>query len=318
MELRHLRYFVAVAEELHFGRAAKRLHISQPPLSQQIRLLEQTTGIELFRRDTRSVELTAAGEELLKYARVALAQVEQGIRSARRVHQGEVGRLSVGFITSLSYTYLPWVVREFRQRFPAVEIVLTERETWDQKAALLDGRIDLGIMRGPLDTAGIRATPLLREPFVAALPDAHPLAGVAGIELGALARDPFILFPRAIGGSYFETMSALFEEAGFSPVVAQEAVQMHVTVGLVGAGIGVALVPASIQLLPTPGVVYKPLKRCKARAELLVAYREDASSPVIRPFCAVASEVIGKGLAPIMKRRRHHTMQNPARSPTSP
>ncbi|WP_066640838.1 LysR family transcriptional regulator [Bordetella sp. H567] len=317
MELRHLRYFVAVAEELHFGRAARRLNISQPPLSQQIRALEQDAGVELFRRDTRRVQLTPAGAELLKYARSALSHVDQGVRSARRVHQGEVGRLNVGFITSLSYTYLPWLVRAFRKRYPAVELVLTEKETWDQKEALLDGRLDVGLMRGPFEASGLRTSSLLQEPFVAALPDTHPLARLPRINLGSLSNDPFILFPRAIGGAYNATMSALFDEADFRPIVAQEAVQMHVVVGLVGAGLGVAVVPASIRLLPTPGVVFKPLVQCTYNAELVIACREDATSPVIAPFSQLAKEIIGKGLTPILRRRQSRRAKRSEDNPTA-
>jgi len=296
MELRHLRYFLAVAEELHFGRAAARLHISQPPLSQQIRALEDEAGVQLFRRGTRHVALTPAGVEFVKYARAALSQVEQGLDSAQRVHRGEVGRLSVGFITSMAYTYLPWVVTVFRQRYPLVELVLTEQESWNQLGALQEHRLDVGIVRGPVEAQGVEAHLALDEAFVVALPADHPLAKQRTVKLSALAREPFILFPRAIGGRFYDAVYSLFEKAGFTPVVAQEAVQMHVAVGLVSARLGAAIVPASVQLLSMPGVVYRPLNDRGASAQLAVAHASDNNSPVVPTFRQAAIEVISGGI----------------------
>lgn len=303
MELRHLRYFIAVAEDLHFGRAALRLHISQPPLSQQIRSLEQEAGVELFTRTAKRIELTAAGKEFLKYARAALVQVEQGVQSAQRVHRGEVGRLSVGFITSMAYTYLPWVVRVFRNRYPAVELVLTEQETWNQIQALQEHSLDVGILRGPVNVSGLATTRALTEPFMIALPDDHVLSRKPIVRLSALAHEPFIMFPRSIGGRFHEAVSALFHEAGFSPIVSQEAVQMHVAVGLVSARLGIAVVPTSIRLLSMPGVVFRRLAETSVNAEIVIVHRADDRTSVVRAFAEVGAEVISRGIRGILQLR---------------
>jgi DNA-binding transcriptional LysR family regulator len=304
MELRHLRYFVAVADELHFGRAAERLHISQPPLSQQIRALEAELGLDLFSRSGRTIKLTPAGKEFLVYARQVLAQVEQGVRSAQAVQRGETGRLTVGFITSMAYTYLPWVLRVFRSRFPKVELVLTEQETWSQLQAIAEERLHVGIVRGPVDTPGLASVTALSEPFVVALPENHVLAAARTVQLRKLVQEEFILFPREIGGHFYTQLMRLFQEAGFVPKVAQEAVQMHVVAGLVSAGIGVALVPASVELLPMRGVVYRPLSGSRGNAETAIVHRQGDNSPIVTAFRDVAVEVIAKGPAGLQRWRK--------------
>ena len=296
-----MRYFVAVAEELHFGRAAKRLHISQPPLSQQIHHLEEEVGVELFSRIGRHIELSAAGREFLDYARSALAQVEQGVRSAQRVQRGESGQLAVGFITSMAYTYLPWVLRVFRSRFPDVELVLSEQETWSQLRALQQGRLHVGIVRGPVDEPELSGSTVHFEPFIVALQDDHRLAGRKRVRLAALANDPFIMFPHRLGGHFYEQVMGLCRRAGFTPNVSQEAIQMHVAVGLVSAGIGIALVPASMELLPMAGVVFRPLVGNGAKAEIAIARRAGDDSPIVRAFSAVAAEVISGGVSGIRR-----------------
>jgi DNA-binding transcriptional LysR family regulator len=295
MELRHLRYFVAVAEELHFGRAAERLHMSQPPLSQQIRALEGEMRVELFSRAGRGVVLTPAGTAFLAHARQVLAQVEQGVRASQAVQRGELGRLSVGFITSMPYTYLPWVLRVFRSRFPKVELALTEQESWSQLDLVRQDRLDVGIVRGPVQVPDLASVTVLSERFLVALPDNHPLANARSIRLQKLASEEFIVFPRAIGGSFYTEVMRLFEQAGFTPKIAQEAVQMHVAAGLVSARIGVALVPESIQLLPIEGVVFRPLAGDGGKAEVAIVHRHTDESPILNAFLRVASEVIGAG-----------------------
>jgi DNA-binding transcriptional LysR family regulator len=303
MELRHLRYFVAVAEEMHFGRAAQRLHISQPPLSQQIRALEVETGVDLFSRVGRRVQLTLAGKAFLDYARATLALANQGVRTAQRVQRGELGQLSVGFITSMAYTYLPWVLRAFRNRFPEVELVLTEQETWSQLDALQESRLHVGILRGTVSQAELESTTALIEPFIVALPDDHRLARKKSIRLEWLAQDPFVMFPRALGGHFYQQMLGLCRHAGFTPTVSQEAVQMHVAVGLVSARIGVALVPTSMQALPTSGVVFRPLAGPRGEAQIAVVRRAADDSPVVRAFIDVATATIGRGVAGIRRWR---------------
>lgn len=304
MELRHLRYFVAVAEELHFGRAAARLGLTQPPLSQQIRQLEEEIGVELFSRAERRIALTPAGSEFLGYARAALGQVQSGVRSAQRVQRGELGELVVGFISSMAYTYLPWVLRTFRSRFPEVGLVLNEQATPEQMRTLEDGRLHVGLLRGPVKSPVLASTTLLREPFVVALPTNHRLAGARKVSLAHLAQDPMIMYPRRMGGHFYDQILSLCRGAGFTPKVSQEAIQMHVAVGLVSAGIGVALVPASIQLLPIPGVAFRPLAERGSEAEISIAWRVNDSSSVIQAFFEVAREVVSGGIAGLKRYRR--------------
>ena len=301
MELRHLRYFVAVAEELHFGRAARRLNISQPPLSLQIRQLEDELGVELFSRKRR-VEITPAGQEFLKYVNGALQQIQQGVRSAQRVERGERGELNVGFISSMASTYMPWLLRVFRDRFPDVELVLNEGDTWTQFRGLLEGRLSVGIVRGPVTTPGLVATSVLTEPLIAALPADHAQARSRRVSVAALANDPFIMVPRQIGPLHEEAMR-LCHEAGFSPRVAQEALQLHIIVSLISARVGVALVPASTQLLPIEGVVFRPLSRARASVQIAVASRANDRSPVVREFTEVARHVFSGGLAGLARFR---------------
>jgi DNA-binding transcriptional LysR family regulator len=295
VELRHLRYFVAVAEELHFGRAAQRLHISQPPLSLQIRQLEEEIGVDLFNRKRR-VELTPAGREFLDHARGVLQQVNQGVRSAQRVHRGESGELSVGFMSSMAYTYLPWLLRIFRERFPDVQLVLDEQDTWTQFRALRDRRINVGIVRGPVDEPSLTGVTVLSEPLVVALPSDHRYAKARSLSITRLANDPLIMFPRRIGGPLNELVLGLCQRAGFTPRISQEAIQLHVVVSLVSARIGIAIVPASTQLLPLEGVVFRPLGERSARIEIAVAFRSGDPSPVVREFLEVAQFVFSEGI----------------------
>ncbi len=279
MELRHLRYFVAVAEELHFGRAAERLHIAQPPLSQQIRRLEQELGVELFRRNRRRVDLTDAGRLLLEQSRPLLAQAAHAEKLLGRAGAGEVGRLSIGFVGSASYEVLPAILHEFRNRFPDVELRLEEQTTGDQVGALNVGRIDVGLVRPPVADDSIELTPLVEERLIAALPEAHPLAERATVPVAALAQEPFVLPPRRITGLY-EDVIGVCREAGFSPQVS-----------LVSAGIGVSLVPESVETFRRPRVAYRPLRGPNASLEIALARRRDDRSPLVAQFREVARTV---------------------------
>jgi DNA-binding transcriptional LysR family regulator len=222
LELRRLRYFVAVAEELHFGRAAERLHIAQPPLSQQIRRLENELGVELLRRNRRRVDLTDAGRMLLESARPLLAEADRIEKLLRRAGEGTVGRLTIGFVGTASYETLPAILRAFRGRFPDVELRLEELTTGPQVAALRARRIDVGLVRPPVDDTSLRLTALVKEQLVAALPDSHPLAAFATVRVEQLAPEPFILFLREHGTGLYNDILAVCREAGFSPTVVQE------------------------------------------------------------------------------------------------
>src|SRR5258708_4679460 len=258
MALLHLRYFVTVAEELHFGRAAGKLHISQPPLSMQIRALENELGVTLFNRTQRRVSLTQAGAALLGEARHILARVEQAVLMTKRAGRGEIGELAIGFISVADYNVLPVVLREFRRRFPLVKLTLRESTTDAQIRDLLAGRIDVGFMLPPINEASLQSVPILREPLIAALPAKHPLAGRPGkLGLEKLKDAPFILFPRPYAPGLYDDIVSCCKAAGFSPQVEQEAIQMQTIVSLVSAEPRGALIPASPPHLPPTGWAYQ-------------------------------------------------------------
>lgn len=291
MELRHLRYFVAVAEELHFGRAAARLLMAQPPLSQQIRQLEDELGVALFARTRRRVELTQAGEVFLAEARLVLAAADQAVRSVRRAGRGEIGRLAVGFTGSAIYGVLPLIFRVYRERFPDVNLVLQELPTADQVQALHAGRIQAGFLRLPLADDTLRIETILHEPIIVALPASHPLAAAAVVPLAALRAEPLVLIPRHVSPGLHDQILSACRGAGFSPHVRQEANQMQTIVGLVAAGLGLSLVPAAVQNLQTPGVVYRPLDTPGPRLDLGLAWRHDDPSPVLAGFVTLVREI---------------------------
>jgi DNA-binding transcriptional LysR family regulator len=291
MELRALRYFVVLAEELHFGRAARRLAMTQPPLSQAIAGLERELGVRLFERTRRKVALTHAGTAFLDEARATLARAAQAIETARRADQGEVGRLSIGFIAATAYTFLPLVLREFSRAFPGVKLELRELTLPQQLEALGDGRVDVGLLRPPVRQAELASETLLREPFVLALPARHPLAALRRVPARRLAAEPFVLFPRQPGLVFRDLVMGFCLRHGFTPRIAQEANQTHTVVGLVSASVGVALVPASTQKIGLAGVTYRPLRERTPSSETALAWRRLDSSPVVKAFRDVARSV---------------------------
>jgi DNA-binding transcriptional LysR family regulator len=291
VELRHLRYFIAVAEELHFGRAAERLCIAQPPLSQQIRQLEHELGFALFSRTQRRVELTAAGRLFLDEARGALAGLEKAAAAGRRIARGEAGWLGIGFVGTATYELLPALLSAYRARYPDVELVLRELVSARQADALREKRIHVGLARPALAEDGLVSETLVREPLVAALSEGHPLSGARELRLDELAAEPFILFPRHPKPSYADYIHGVCEAAGFAPNVVQESAEIHTAVSLVAAGMGVTLVPASVHTAHREGVVYVPLAAPPPVSELCLAYRAGDDSPVLQAFLAVAREV---------------------------
>lgn len=287
MELRHLRYFIAVAETLHFGRAAELLYMAQPPLSQSIRQLETEIGVSLFERTSRRVALTAAGEAFLTEARRILASTDDAVLAARRAAKGEAGWLAIGFSASATYDVLPDVLRAFRDLYPQVELLLFEQNAAEQAASLRNGKIHLGFARPSSDAPGVVREVIAREPFVVALPESHPFAAMPEIALATLAQEAFILFPRFPKPSYGDSLVALCEGAGFTPRAAQEVREMQTAISLVAAGIGITLVPEPVQNLCRAGVIYRPLQEPTPRTELTAAYRENDLSPALRNFLAV-------------------------------
>ena len=294
MELRHLRYFIMVAEELHFGRAAEKLHISQPPLSMQIRSLEEELGVTLLHRTQRHVSLTQAGHAFLQEARQILARLEQAVLMTRRAGRGEIGELAVGFISVADYNVLPVVLREFRRRFPLVNLTLRESTTDAQIRDLIGGRIDVGFVLPPIDELALQSACIVREPLVAALPERHPLARRTGkLALAKLKDAPFILFPRPMAPGLYDDVVSFCRAAGFSPRVEQEAVQMQTIVSLVSAELGVALIPASLTNLRRTGVTYKALSEQSPLTEIHLAWRRGDDLPALRVFVDLALQAAG-------------------------
>jgi DNA-binding transcriptional LysR family regulator len=287
VELRHLRYFVAVAEELHFGRAAERLHIAQPPLSRQIRDLERELGAPLFARGPRGVALTPAGRAFLPEARLTIAQAERAQRTAQRAAHGETGRIRVGFIDAATHSgILPDVLAFFRMHLPSIGLSLLEMDSPQQAEALRDGRIDLAILQSapPDAERWLHAETVFADPLVTVLPRGHRLASRARLSLGDLAEEAFILFPRAVAPTLYDDIIARCRAARFSPRIVQEAIGWHTMVSLVSAAIGVALVPGSLRQLRQPGVVYRPVRDLRVDMELCAVWKRGDRSPVRERF----------------------------------
>ncbi|QXI43635.1 LysR family transcriptional regulator [Pseudomonas wayambapalatensis] len=287
MELRHLRYFIAVAEELHFGRAAQQLGISQPPLSQQIQALEQELGARLFERTNRRVELSEAGRLFLEEARQVLAQVDKAADVARRAQLGELGEMKIGFTSSAPFTSrISQAIHAFRQRFPAVHLHLTEMSSREVVDAVFDESIEVGLMRPLPVPEGLAVTELFREPLVVVLNASHPLAlgGEQGLYMRDLAHEPFVFFPRSYGSGLYAQLMDLARQAGFSPHFAQEAGEALTIIGLVSAGLGVSVLPASFQRIRIDGVVYRTLLDEQASSAVWLVRREGAGSAMARAF----------------------------------
>jgi DNA-binding transcriptional LysR family regulator len=301
MDLRRLRYFIAVAEELHFGRAAQRLHMSQPPLSLQIQALEQELGVALFLRAGHRTSLSEAGRELLPRARAVLAQAEAAKTAVQRVGRGESGVLELGFTGSLPLTpVMPRVLRDFRAAHPGVQLQLRELSTHEQIERLAQDRLDVGFFRSArhpqLELLETRV--VLREPWLVALHADNPLARRKRLPLAALTAEPFILYARSVSTGLHDQILELCLKAGFRPRVVQEVHEMPTVVGLVAAGVGIALVADSMRRIQVPEVVFRPLVERTATADILLAWKRGDAPPVLRNFLAVA---LGQaGSAPLM------------------
>jgi DNA-binding transcriptional LysR family regulator len=287
MELRHLRYFVAVAEECHFGRAAQRLFISQPPLSRQIQDLEEELGVRLLERSNHKVRLTDAGHQFLEGARLTLAQADRAASRARRAGQGKLGYLPLGYIPTADLSLLPRILRPFRERYPDVELELRSAGVADQIRELRSGRILAGFIRLPVREPGLRVEPLFREPLVVALPRRHPLLAHRRVPVRALSQEPFIVFPRPLAPAYYDFLLSILEKAGFTPTIAHEADSFQTHLSLVSAGLGVCLLPSSVQEISRSGVVYRPIRDPSPEVEIGVAYLEENPSTVLERFLGV-------------------------------
>ena len=292
MELRHLRYFIAVAEELHFGRAALRLRIAQPPLSQQIRRLEADLGVTLFDRTKRRVELTPAGRAFLPEARRAIAQAERAAMTARQAGRSEVQRLAVGFVPSAGFEILPRVLHAWGARFPEVEIDTRVSYPQQQMEALREDHIQIGFLRPPVDDAVFEVEVLQREPLVVAVPTSHRLARRSRVRMTDLEAESIVLFPRRLGPGYHDWFVALCRRSGFDQRVLHESASIGMNLGIVSAGLGVMLLPDSIRNLQRVGVVYRPLASPVPHIELVVAHVRDHPSALVPAFLRVVREVV--------------------------
>lgn len=273
IELRHLRYFVAVAEELHFGRAAARLRISQPPLSQQIQILEQQIGARLLARTNRSVNLTAAGLQFLTDARQILGQVEAAAARAERLHHGETGELRIGFTSSAPFIKgVSDSLSTFRKRYPDVHIQMREINTRQQIAPLNDGELELGLMRNTRLPETLAWKLVLREPLLAMVHRDHPLAARESISLHELAHEPFVFFDPHVGTGLYDDILGLLHRYNISPYITQEVGEAMTIIGLVSAGLGVSILPASFQRVRLSDVVWLPLQEPEARSEMWLVW----------------------------------------------
>ena len=292
MELRDLRYFVAVAEELHFGRAAERLHITQPALSRQIRALETELEAPLFHRTKRSVQLTIAGQTFLAEARQILHHAEYAVLATRRVARGEMGQLRLSFTASALRSVVPEIVRVFRDRYPDVQIAMTEQCTQDQVEAFRTHQVDVGFLYPPVDDKLLLTTPLRKEMLVVALPENHPLIQPEPLRLSDLATEPFILHPRQEGPHLYDQIIDLCQQAGFHPNVIQEAVTSQTRIGLVAAGMGITFVPETLKDTGNTAVIYRNLQGAAPSLQLAIAHRYDHFSPVIQQFFKIVEELL--------------------------
>jgi DNA-binding transcriptional LysR family regulator len=295
-DLRQLRYFVAVAEERHFGRAARKLSMTQPPLSQAIRALEETLGVELFARTKRTVELTPVGADLLPEVRKLLGQADALRPLAQSLARGETGALSLAFVSTADYGLLPQLLREFAVRHPRVRLNLAEATSDVQIEELAAGRIDAGLIIPPLPprhAATLSYLPIMREPLVAALPASSVANGKRGeppdwietpISLAEVGQLPLVIFPRRLAPGFYDIITACYGAAGLTPRIGQEAIQMQTIVSLVSAGMGAALVPQSLRHLRRTGVVYRPLAERTPLVETGLVWRTADVSPVLAGF----------------------------------
>lgn len=293
MELRYLTSFVAVAEELHFGRAAKRLQMAQPPLSQQIRQLEKELGVQLFERNTRSVRLTSAGQSFLKPVRTVLDDLDIAVRVAKAAGQGEYGRVSVGFAGASTHATLPVLTRAVRAAHPGLELVMRGQTYANVALArVADGSLDLGFVRLPVTQPGVEARMIAEEELVCALPSDHRLASQERIDVADLADEPFVSFPANAGSSLRDATFRVCEEAGFNPRVVQEAPDSYTILALVAAGVGVTLTLSSCLHIQQTGMVHRPLAGPAIRLQSALAWRTDNPSAALRSVLAVAREAL--------------------------
>lgn len=290
MELRQLKSFVLVAEELHFGRAAEILHLSQPALSKQIQALEDSLDIQLFDRTKHSVKLTAAGHKLLETAHRILQEMERGIQTAQQMARGEAGQLRVGCTDPALFSLMPTIMQHYRLCYPNVALVLTSAVTETQVELLRTYQIDVGFLYLPIRDQLLSTYALYSEPFLIALPATHRLAKQKQISLKSLNNEPILFHPRSLAPALYADFTSCCEQANWIPNIVQEVGAQHTRLGLVAAGVGITFVPAGLQHLSVKGVIYRPIADQFPTLKLALSWRQTEDSPVIRQFLAVVQE----------------------------
>jgi DNA-binding transcriptional LysR family regulator len=291
IDLRQIRYFAALAEELHFGRAAERLRIAQPALTQQMQRLERDLGVVLIDRSRRRVQLTAAGEVLLEEGRRVLAQVERAVTLTRRAGRGEVGRLVIGASESASYGVLPELLREYRRDFPAVDLSVRLMTTPAQVEAVKSGEIDVGLARSPMDAGGLACRTIRVDPLAVLLPEEHPLAQEPEIALGQMEGVPLVVHPAAQRPSWVDFMLSVLRDAGVEPGPVQEASDTMAAVAFVAAGLGVTLVPGASGQFARPGVVWRPLAEPAPQTRLVLLHRSERLPATVTALLGVVERL---------------------------
>jgi len=296
LELRHLKYFVTVADELHFGRAAERLGISQPPLSQQIHALELRLGAKLFERKGRGIVLSHAGNALLPRAKGILAQAERAAESVARSQRGELGELHLGLMSSGPFTFVvPRVLARFRERLPNVRLLIHEMATSHQIEALEQGIIDIGVIRPDALPDSLRAIELFKDSLTVVLHASNPLAAKTGpIHVSELANEDFIFYQRHLGVRFYDQVIALCTKAGFSPRILYEVRELPTIIGLISGGFGVAVLPGSVQRMMVENVVYRPVADMEAATAVWAVFRRDTDDPMVNAFLEIAQCLASK------------------------
>ncbi|MEK4091637.1 MULTISPECIES: LysR family transcriptional regulator [unclassified Viridibacillus] len=289
MDIRKIRYFIMVAEELNFSRAAERLRMAQPPLSQEIRKLEEELGVQLFHRTKRMVELTDAGKIFLEGSQQTLFQLERAIKETQLAAEGKIGNLIIGFVDSTEIVIE--VLNKFRERFPKIHLILLEMTTEQQLKALYEKQIHIGFIRSKQNNQILSSEVCSEESLRLVLHQDHPFASLSEIPLQLLIDEPFILFPRHMGSNFYDLIISYFWDHGVSLKVVQEAIQMHTIVNLVAAGMGVSVVPSSVERYKRPGVIYKKIQESTPKVNLYVGWRKDEKSAVVDHFLTVVREV---------------------------
>lgn len=294
MELRHLRYFLTVAETLNFTRAAERLHIAQPPLSRQIRELEEELGVDLFDRRGKRILLSSAGEIFADRARRILAAADSAVIDSQRAARGEIGHIAVGFFEHIAYTLLPTLIREFQERFPDVSVELRWFTAAEQANALTRGEVDIAFVRSMPSDADLKAALILEEPFVVAIAEDHPLAAKREISIADCAQMRVINYSKSVAPDYHAIINQLCALGGFAPSPRFEVGQIYASLGLVSSGFGVALVPASVQRVHMDNVVYRPLRERHATSKLFLAWVNPSPPKVLNAFVQLAGEIAAR------------------------